>query len=90
MYTEYNVVTKLIEYVNPLINNVIALLPVTYRHISLAQEARCDLSYNQGYRDALITIKTKLEIDQQEYEDNLPKPEDFQQSTKKESKDDDR
>ena len=64
MYTEYNVVTKLIEYVNPLIANVMALLPVNKRHNSLSKEARCELSYNQGYRDALITIKRKLEIDQ--------------------------
>ena len=90
MYTEYNLVTKLIEYVNPLIDNVMALLPVNKRHNSLSKEARCELSYNQGYRDALITIKRKLEIDQHEYEDNLPKPEDFQQSIKMESKHDDR
>ena len=90
MYTEYNVVTKLIEYVNPLIDNVMALLPVNKRHNSLSKKARCELSYNQGYRDALITIKRKLEIDQQEYEDNLPKPEDFQQSIKMESEHDDR
>jgi len=80
MYTEYDVVTRLIELFTPLKHNAIALLPDDKKNTSLTKGERCDLSYLQGYRDAMITVLVKLEHEQKEYEDNLPKPEDFEDS----------
>lgn len=43
------------------LNNLLAIIPVKYHTTSLESEARCELSYNTGRRDVLVTFQKLFE-----------------------------
>tara|TARA_R100001530_G_scaffold5435_1_gene6759 strand:+ start:13461 stop:13667 length:207 start_codon:yes stop_codon:yes gene_type:complete len=52
---------KILDDIQRLIDNKIEEIPDKYKNNSVPSGSRCTLSYNTGYRDALITIKTMVE-----------------------------
>lgn len=48
------------KYTEECFNNVVEQLPAKYKHSSMDSGTRCDLSYNQGQRDAYLHIRNML------------------------------
>jgi len=48
------------DYTNKCFENVVELLPKDYKHSSMDSGTKCDLSYNQGQRDAYLHIRNLL------------------------------
>ena len=48
------------KYTEECYNNAVEQLPVEYKHCSMDKGTKCDLSYNQGQRDAYLHIRNML------------------------------
>ena len=60
-FDQLQVVEHLEREVKYNLDNLLLIIPVKYHTTSLESEARCELSYNTGRRDALVTIQKLLE-----------------------------
>lgn len=56
----YTITYQYRDYTHKCFEDVVELLPKGYKHSSMDSGTRCDLSYNQGQRDAYLHIRDLL------------------------------
>ena len=61
MTPSYKLTQQLMLYCEDKLRNKISELPPKYKNTSVPFEARCDISYDTGYRDGLMTIYKVIE-----------------------------
>ena len=73
MLEKFEVIKSLRLIWTPLLYQTLEQLPEKHRGTSLKTQERCDLSYNQGYRDALTTALKHLDVEEEKAQDELDK-----------------
>lgn len=73
MLEKFEVINSLRFILTPLLDSTLKQLPKKHRTTSLKTQERCDLSYNQGYRDAMTLSIKLLETQEQKAQDELDK-----------------
>lgn len=65
MLDKFKVIENLNSRLRPLLDLTLDQLPEKHRGTSLKLQERCSLSYNQGYRDAMLTALKHLDIQEE-------------------------
>ena len=71
MLEKFEVIKSLRLILTPLLDYTLKQLPKKHRTTSLKTQERCDLSYNQGYRDAMTLTIKHLEVQEEKAQDEL-------------------
>ena len=71
MLDKFVIIKALRVVLRPLLHLALEELPEKHKNTSLLLQERCDISYHQGRRDALVTALKHLDVQEELAQDEL-------------------